>query len=1221
MANTVNDVMDVIASPDYGIKNIAGTNQEILAILQGTHNSPNNIHAIANEIKFLLQELITVSTKNKPVEVGGNFSKVNHKNIQNILDETKGIRKAIDNLAKNLTKQGWGTPAIAKLSDKASEKIAEAMTKNIEKQNKGGAISALVDAFSKLKNISIKDIFIGNLKIKKITKMFKNAKKELKINEKHLNSIIKLINASPEIVNALAKIGKKINRIIKNKTIKKLNDILVGKSSILSIAQSLQKNEKVFNKAGKISKSLKDLASLLNKAMKELFFASLWAKVAGNGVQSVEKVLDKLIPLSKKLSKNEKNFNKADKASKKIKELASLLNKAMTELFFASLWAKVANNGVQSIEKVLDKLIPLTTKLSKNEKNIKQGAKAAKNLTPLAGNLLITSILLTITAVVGLPAILGAMTLGVIVDALMPVATKLSKNEKNIKQGAKTAKNLTPLVGNLLLTSILLSITAVVVLPAILGAMTLGVIIDTLMPVATKLSKNEKNIKQGAKAAKKLIPLVGNLLLTSILLTITAVVGIPAILGALALGVIINTLMPVAKNLSKNNKHIRKAIISSIGIAAFTGIMTVTTLMLTLVAKNGVLALLGSLVLLGVTTLNIITFKMLSKAQRHIIKGAIIMGIMSLALLIYGIALNKITSATKGVTFKQVAIIATTTVLLGLAVAALGIPAVFPFVALGSIAMLLMGVSLIPFGIALKKISESTKDLKMKHILLVAGSMVTLAAGISAMAVFLVPVILGSITLRLMMPPLLKFVKSLDMLSKMKTIPTKQLNQSLNSMKFVGDFFKNNGISLKAIWNAKKYQWVLNPFYSAVNKLGKLKEISVIPMNIVNSALNAISAISNFYQGQDLGFFGGISARVSANMITGIVNSFGKAVKSFKYLKELKNVPANAINSIINSISSIVLYYKNVKFGYNTEEKSSITEYVVGKFTTLAMNIQEKLNNIKSVNYDAIKSIIFSCRLIIDYYNTYTKILLSQKKILNMNGTIKLFTSSAKNLKSIEFDKTKDDSIKNVVESMGKIMRFLKYETLNPFQRIQARKNISMLNTVTSVVSKLSNINTSNMLSIGDALSNTLSGIKTVDMGQVIAVTNMFNAFGKISKSENVINKFTESVKEFTKTCKDLMDAMSNNTDAINNMDAYGSKKSNSIFENIKEKASSFIGGDSNDNNTYIQTNSVRIANVDELAKNIADKINGALSVDVADTQIQLLINGTGGNEWTITKY
>ena len=54
MANTVNDVMNVIASPDYGIKNIAGTNQEILAILAGTHNSKNNIHAIVNDIKILL---------------------------------------------------------------------------------------------------------------------------------------------------------------------------------------------------------------------------------------------------------------------------------------------------------------------------------------------------------------------------------------------------------------------------------------------------------------------------------------------------------------------------------------------------------------------------------------------------------------------------------------------------------------------------------------------------------------------------------------------------------------------------------------------------------------------------------------------------------------------------------------------------------------------------------------------------------------------------------------------------------------------------------------------------------------------------------------------------------------------------------------------------------------------------------------------------------------
>ena len=131
MANTVNDVMNVIASPDYGIKNIAGTNQEILAILSGTHNSQNNIHTIVDDVRNLLQTLVETSSQPKPVEVGGNSSKINHKHIQSILDETKEIRKAIIDLTKALSKQGGQNVAVAKLSDKASEKVAEAMAKNI----------------------------------------------------------------------------------------------------------------------------------------------------------------------------------------------------------------------------------------------------------------------------------------------------------------------------------------------------------------------------------------------------------------------------------------------------------------------------------------------------------------------------------------------------------------------------------------------------------------------------------------------------------------------------------------------------------------------------------------------------------------------------------------------------------------------------------------------------------------------------------------------------------------------------------------------------------------------------------------------------------------------------------------------------------------------------------------------------------------------------------
>ena len=1043
MANTVNDVMNVIASPDYGIKNIAGTTHEILAILQGTHNSQNNIHNIVDDIRNLLQEIVNTSSK-KSVEIGNNnnSTKINNKHIQNILDETKEIRKSLIRIEKSIIQQGKGTNiGVAKLSNNASEKVAKAMIKNIEKQKNGGGISAIVDAFTKLKDISLKDIILGNIKLNKISEIFKDAKNKLNIKDKDLNSIIKLINATPQMIKSLSNVSLMINIIIKNNTIKKLEDILVGKkNSIISISKLLQRNKK----------------------------------------------------------------------------------------------------------------------------NIEEGEKTVKKITTLIGSLLISSILLTTAAVTGLPAIAGAKLLNKMVDIIIPITKKLSKNKKDIS----------------------------------------------------------------------------------------------------------------------------KSIDSAILLVSFTGLMALSSLLLASIAVTGLPAILGSVLMTGIITINIFAFKLLSKAQKSIIQGSILMAMMSASLLIFGIALGKITSATKEVTFKQVAIIATTTILLGLAVAALGIPAVSPFIILGSIAMVFMGTSLISFGIALKKISEATKTLKMKQILLVAGTMTTLAAGISAMSMLLVPVTLGSITLGLMVPTLFMFVKSLDVLSKMKTIPSKQLNQALNSMEIVGNFFKNNKLKLKEVRNAWKYRMILDPFASAVNKLEKLQGMGAIPMKLVYNTLNAISAIANFYQGQKMGFWGTIKNRASASSIVGIVKSFGKAVSilselkklgripislvhgalnaitlitdyynnqdmgfwgaiknrasassivnivesfseavtalgelkklgripmslvhgalnaitlitdyytnqdmgfwgaignksrssfitatvksfseavgAFKDTKGIKNIPTNAIDNILKSIHGIMYYYRNVKIDENIEEKSSLTEYAVNRFTNMSMNIQDKLGQIVSAKYHSVMPTILTC-----------------KDILN----------------------------------------FFKRDSLNIFQIKKANKTISLLNRMTSTMLRMTKINPMDLSSIGYSLSDVLNGVNTIDMNQVVAVTNMFNAFNKINKSENIINKFAESVKEFTVACNNLMDAMSNNTNAINNMDIGTNESDNSVLGSIKEKLFDFIGLDSSNNDNATISNGIRITNVDEVAKAIAEKINGTLSVDVPDSQVQLLINGIGGNEWTITRY
>ena len=1222
MANTVNDVMNVIASPDYGIKNIAGTNQEILAILSGVHNSKNNIHAIVDDVKHLLQKLVDANTsKNKPIEIGNKSSKINHKNIQDILDETKGIRKAIDNLAKILLdKQGGkNMPAVAKLSDKASEKVAKAMIKDMEKQKKGGGMAALVDAFTKLKDISLKDIIFGKLKLKKITKLFKNAKEDLKIKEKDLNAIIKLINAAPEMVKSLSKIGWKINRVIKNDTIKKLSDILVGKKSILTLSKAIEKNKKVFNNANKVAKSIKELMSSLNKLMRNLVFASLWAKLASMGIKTIEVTLNKLIPLSKKLTKNEKDF------------------------------------------------------------------------------------------------------------------------------------------------------------------------------------------KNASKAAKKITVLIGNILVTSIFLTMTAVTGIPAILGALVVSVLVDTIVPIAKKLSRSNKHMSKAVGSSLMLVAFTGIMALTSLALSAIAKMGVPALLGSLVVLGVVSISILTFKLINKAKKNILIGSIMMALMSVSLLLFGVALGKITKATENVSFKQIGMIAAMTVLLTGCVVVLGIPQVAAFVMLGSLSMAVMSIGLLIFSTALGEISKATENLKFKQILLVSGSilalglpiagagflapaimlgsislaalslalrpflkslnkiskmskglnmkkigvvassMMTLGLAVSGMAILTIPIGLGAIALGSMGSALYQFVKSLKMISDMGSIPKKEVRDVIGVMKSIGKFFKENALSFKATRSARRYKRIMRPFGKAVqhlvklNKMGgkipigliyqtlaamkaignyfidnpikrkeirqarkykrmmrpfgktvahlsTLKKMGSIPMKLVYQTLDVMSTIANYYKnnpikrkairnarkykrlmrpfGKTVGYLatlkkmGSIPMKLvyqaldvistvvgfyrnqnmggwkkrwkmkqSARMITSIVSSFGVAVNSMKTLSDLRRFPSESIWSAISSIRDITWFYANTHVvGGDIEGKSRYFEFAVDKFTNMAKNIQDKFGGMKEVDNKSVRSVIRACRSILNFY-TFTYFFAKPVKIGMMNATIKLFVKNVKYLK---------DSLKNgfglkdyisvclAVKSMKRILKFYKRDSLNIIQARRARRSLSLITGMATALSTISKINPSDISVVGDSLTNALNGVQTIDISQVQAVTDMFNAFKGINESENIINKFAESVKEFTASCKELTEAMNNNINAINNSDTSDDTEG-SIFDRIKNKVSNFIGIGSDSNNTSDNTQNsgggIRIINVDEIANTIAAKINGAISVDIPDTQVQLTINGSGGNEWIISKY
>ena len=1207
MANTVNDVMNVIASPDYGIKNIAGTNQEILAILAGTHNSKNNIHSIVDDIRSLLQELVVVSTESKPIEMGEKTSKINPKNIQDILDETKGIRKSLINLAKIFEKQGGGKsmPTVAKLGNKASERVADAMIKDMEKQKKGGGMSAIIDAFTKLKNISLKDIIFGKLKLKQISKIFKNAQKDLKIKEKDLNAVIKLVNAAPEMIKSLSRMGWRVDRIIKNNIVKKLSDILVGKNSILTLSQKLQKQKKVFADACEASKNIKGVISSFNKTIMKLMLASLIGKFAGGGIKTIQTTFSKLMPLVKNLNKNKKDIDKAN------------------------------------------------------------------------------------------------------------------------------------------------------------------------------------------KVAKKITVLIGNLLLTTIFLTTAAVTGIPAIVGALILWGVVKAIMPAVKLVAKNKRHIGKAVGASIVLLAFTGLMALTSLILSSIEKIGKSALIGSAVILGVVGISVLTYYVLSKAFKHIVIGAISMTVMSLSLILFGIALGKITAATKNVSWKQVGIIATLTVLFGGAVALLGIPAVTACILLGSIAVFVMGLALRPFAKTLGKIAKATENMKFKDVFLVAtalgvfglaiaglgilsigiglgalalkamnwalkpfaktlctlseatvnlnsknidlvaSSMWKLGSSIAELSLLSLGVGLGSATLKAIDKPLHSFVKTLKLISEMGTVSEEQITAVTTAMSKISNYFKEHGLKPKVIKNARRFKKLLPPFESVVKQLGKLKKIGEIPTELVSQTLESMTQISSFFINNPITK----SEIDQAHGYKMMMSPFVRSVRTLSRLKKLKSVPIGLVYQTLDAMRAIATYYVNNPIDKETIKQSRKYKRMMRPFgktlgylaklqkmgnvpiglvyqTLDAMRIianyyinnpierkairqsrkykrmlrpfgktlgylskLQKMGNIpiglvqqtlKAMSYIANyfndnsvdRSAIKSARrhkLLAKHFSGASEHLSQFKDVSNINEDsiykiasalfnislfykftpfnddvktkstlskeiITLFLENAEQLRANSQSFTADTShnVLFMTSSMGMVLSSLKYNTLKRKERRKARKTLKVLSKMTDVMTNMSKINPSEITSVGNALLNTLDVVDKVDIGQVEAVTNMFNAFKGINKSENIINKFTESVNAFTTACKNLLDAMSNNTDAINNISAIDSSGEQVPF--VSEMVNNNLFNTPNTDSTN-QNNGIRIANVDEIARSIAERMNGALSIDVPDTQVQLLINGAGGNEWIISRY
>lgn len=147
------------------------------------------------------------------------------------------------------------------------------------------------------------------------------------------------------------------------------------------------------------------------------------------------------------------------------------------------------------------------------------------------------------------------------------------------------------------------------------------------------------------------------------------------------------------------NKDVQKGIEAAKMLKAACTSLFIASLMLVGIAVVGIPAMLGALLLRGVIWLLTKTFKLLTKATTSVLKGSLVLLIMSSSVILFALGLGLMVRAVRNMEWKDVGLILASIVGIGLAVAGVGLLAI-P-IAIGSLVMLMIGVSLGLFAVTM----------------------------------------------------------------------------------------------------------------------------------------------------------------------------------------------------------------------------------------------------------------------------------------------------------------------------------------------------------------------------------------------------------------------------------------------------------------------------------------------------------------------------------------
>lgn len=479
------------------------------------------------------------------------------------------------------------------------------------------------------------------------------------------------------------------------------------------------------------------------------------------------------------------------------------------------------------------------------------------------------------------------------------------------------------------------------------------------------------------------------------------------------------------KKLSKKKKYIKDAnnsiLLMSLGFVALGAGLGVLFSLTKHIKLLSILSVAATTIILGGVAV------LLGKSKKNIKRGSEAMLCMGLGIVGLGIGLGVLYGLTKNIGWEQMAKVGVSMIFLGGATFALGILNKSGMVAGGAIAMAVMGVALVPFGIAMKLIMGSVRDLKWEQLGVFATSTLTLGGMVIGLGVMMASGIgaiafgLGLTAVGLLGAALIPFGVGLTQVSKgAKEIDINSIDKLSEVTKLLFNTFGDVCDKKKrknAVKNAKSLVKIVKP----INKLGEtLKKFNDVAPDSMDKAMKSIEKISEFFFGENgiskysTNFFKRIKSKSEANTISKISGCMYNLAYS---LKTFNDVAPDSIEKVMSVIEKIAFYFFSPESKLNVmnndwskRRKAKKTADAIGVIADCVHNLATGLKTFNEVGPSAIISAQDSIEKIAFYF-------FSPDSSLN-----KMNTSWSKRRKA----KKTSDAIGVISDSMYKVSQSLK---------------------------------------------------------------------------------------------------------------------------------------------------------------------------------------------------